>query len=186
MSKPVHARLQPINTADWSDDLADLRSAFFGQTNVYRVMAHHPALLRAWTALRQHIVVDTTLGQDRSEIAILRAATRTASPYEWSHHVLRARKLGIADARIILLRGTPANMAQEDATIAVAVDELIDTARLTPGTLQALSDLVGDKGVLDLMATVGFYATLAFMLNSFETEIDASVVAALAERPLRD
>lgn len=177
-------RLIPLDVSDWPDELDHLKHEFFGGANVYKVMAHHPRLLKAWTNLRQHIVVDTSLGLERSEVAILRAAVRTGSPYEWAHHVLRARRLGFSDERLAALSGDLENVTPADRSIAAAVDDLIGTARLSPQTLRDLHAKVGPEGVLDLMATVGFYSTLAFILNSFEIELEEDVMTALSEHPL--
>ena len=73
----------PLTDAEWPEPLADLRDGFAGQLNVYRTMAHHPALVRAWAPLRQHIVKDTALGLERSEVVILRTGHRMGSAYEW-------------------------------------------------------------------------------------------------------
>ncbi|QXT41070.1 carboxymuconolactone decarboxylase family protein [Gymnodinialimonas ceratoperidinii] len=181
MSDP---KLAPLSASAWPDVLADLENGFAGQLNVYRTMAHHPALVQAWANLRQHVVLDTSLGRDRSEVVILRAAVTLNSDYEWSHHVHRARALGFSDARIAALRGPTSDMNAEDAVIAGAVDEVLALARLTPGTLAALTDLVGSKGVLDLFATVGFYSTLGFIVNTFSTPIDDEIAQSLQADPL--
>lgn len=178
------AMLQPLGPEDWPDELNDLKDAFFGRANVYRVMAHHPRLVSVWTGLRQHVVIETALGRARSEVAILRAATKTGSAYEWAHHIVRARDVGLSDARIASLRGDIDGVSLEDRPIAEAVDQLLDGARIAPETLRDLHASVGAEGVLDLMATVGFYSTLAYILNSFETEIDDDIAAALRENPL--
>lgn len=177
--------LSPLAPDAWPDALADLQDAFAGQLNVYRTMAHHPALVRAWTDLRQHVVLDTSLGRTRSELVILRAAVRLGSDYEWLHHVSRARALGFSDDRIASLRGPLEAMAPEDAVIARAVDEVMDAARLSPDSLRDLTDLVGAQGTLDLFATVGFYSTLAFIVNTFDTPLDEAVAAELSAHPLK-
>jgi 4-carboxymuconolactone decarboxylase len=176
---PAAADWAPLADEDWPDAVADLLDGFAGRLDVYRVMARHPALLRAWTALRQHVVLDTALGPERSEVVILRTGHRRGSAYEWAHHVVRARVLGFDDARIEALRGPVAAMAPDDAVLAQAVDELAETARLRPETRAALEALVGQEGVLDVIATIGFYSTLAFIVNSFGTPVDADVAAAL-------
>ncbi len=185
MTDDSSPRLQPIDPTDWPEVLAEYRSTFFGEANVYKVMAHHPALLKAWANLRQHVVINTSLGREKSEIVILRAAAKTGSNYEWTHHVERARRLGMDDTRIASIKGNADDMMPEDAVIASAVDELIGGARLSLEVLQGLTDNVGKQGVLDLMATVGFYSTLAFLLNSFETEIEPEIVAASKANPLQ-
>ncbi|MAC79971.1 MAG: carboxymuconolactone decarboxylase [Rhodobacteraceae bacterium] len=171
----------PLSDADWPPDALDLRDGFAGQLNVYRVMAHHPDLLKAWAPLRAHVVKDSALGAERSEVVILRTAYRFGSPYEWAHHVSRARKLGFSDARIAALKHMPDG---EDGLIARAVDALIDDRRLPAALDGELADAITRKGVFDLIATVGFYSVLGYILMSFDTPIDDAVADEMARAPL--
>ncbi|WGW03735.1 carboxymuconolactone decarboxylase family protein [Tropicibacter oceani] len=178
--------LAPLGDADWPPELADMLSGFAGGLNVYRTMAHHPALLRAWADLRDHIVNHSALGRDDLEVVILRGGHRLQSPYEWSQHIVRARKYGLTDPRIASLRGPLDAMQPGDAILCAAVDELFDGARLHPATLAAVTATFGTHAVFDLMATVGFYSTLGFILNTFGTPLDDDIHAQLVANPLRD
>ncbi|MCS0462791.1 MULTISPECIES: carboxymuconolactone decarboxylase family protein [Rhizobium] len=160
-----------------------MKAGFAGTLNVYRTMAHHPALLKAWAPLRQHIVKDSALGAIRSELVILRTAHRMGSDYEWAHHFSRARSLGISDARIQAMRGSPDG---EDGLIARAVDALFDGFRLPASLERALSAAIGTQAVIDLMATVGFYSILGYILLTYKTPIDEAVAAVMTERPLTE
>lgn len=171
----------PVSDADWPASIADMKSGFAGALNVYRTMAHHPELLKAWASLRQHVVKDSALGPVRSEVVILRAAHRMGSPYEWAHHVSRARVLGMSDARIAAMRGMPDG---EDGLIVRAVDALFDQRRLSPELEAELASVLGRKGVFDLIATVGFYSVLGYILMTYDTPIDAPIVAEMKDRPL--
>jgi alkylhydroperoxidase family enzyme len=171
----------PISDADWPLAIAEMKSGFAGALNVYRTMAHHPALLKAWAPLRQHVVRDSALGPARSEVVILRAAHRIGSPYEWAHHVSRARVLGMGDERIAALRGAPEG---EDGLIARAVDALFDDRRLSPALEAELAAALGREAVFDLIATVGFYSVLGHLLMTYDTPIDEAVAAEMAARPL--
>lgn len=182
MARP--ARYDPIPDAEWPDAVADMASGFAGQLNVYRTMAHNPDLLRAWSTLRQHIVHDSALGPVRSEVVILRTGVRLDSDYEWFQHIRRARKLGFSDARIRSIEGPLDRMAEEDAALCRAVDELFADRKLSKASREALTSLLGRQGVMDLLATVGFYSTLGFILNSFETPLDDDAAAELEEQPL--
>ncbi len=168
----------PLSDADWPEEIADLREGFAGRLNVYRAMAHHPALLRAWSDLRDHVVRRTALGAAASEVVILRAGHRLGADYEWAHHVVRGRAAGLSDARIAALRGPLSEMDPGDALLAGAVDELVEGAALSPARLSDLAAAHGREGVLDLMATVGMYSTLAFVVKSFGTTVDDDVAAA--------
>ncbi len=180
----VNGPFAPVSDTGWPQEIADMRAGFAGKLNVYRAMAHHPALLAAWADLREHIVRRTSLGPVRAEVVILRTGFRLGSDYEWAQHVVRARNCGLDDARILTLRQKPASMAPDDALLAGAVDELLDSARLRPATVKALDAAIGKEGILDLIATVGFYSTLAFILKSFKTPLDADIAAELRASPI--
>ena len=175
---------QPITDADWPESLVALKGGFATGLNVYRTMAHHPDLLAAWAPLRAHVVTNPSLTPDQSEVVILRTGHRLGAAYEWAHHVHRGRKIGMDDARIASIAGPLAAMTAADATLARAVDDLFDTRRLSPASQQALVDLVGAQGMFDLIATVGFYSVLGFIVESFDTPIDTAVAAELKEKPL--
>ena len=171
----------PITDENWPSEIAELRDGFAGALNVYRTMAHHPDLLRAWVALRQHVVRDSALGPEKSELVILRAAYRMGSDYEWAHHVSRSRAIGISDDRIAAMRNNPVG---EDGLIARAVDALFDSAMLTRPLEQELAAAIGRRGIFDLMATIGFYSTLGFILKTFETPLDEPIVEELKLNPI--
>lgn len=176
--------IPPLPDASWPTELADMLPGFAGRLNVYRTMAHHPALLRAWGNLRDHIVNGSALGLDYLEVVILRSGIHLKSHYEWSHHVDRARKQGFSDTRIHAMRGPVAVMEDADGLLCQAVDDLFENARIAPDTLAALIDRFGKHAVFDLMATVGFYSTLGFILNTFETPLDEDIHARLSANPL--
>lgn len=170
----------PIRDEDWPSSIEALKDGFAGALNVYRTMAHHPELLKAWAPLRQHVVKDNALGAEWSELVILRSAHRMGSAYEWAHHVSRARALSISDERIEAMRGTPQG---DDGLIARAVDALVDEKRLTPEMEAELAERWGRKAVFDLMATVGFYSILGYILMTYDTPLDADIAAAMDAPP---
>ncbi|WP_198666119.1 carboxymuconolactone decarboxylase family protein [Tropicimonas sp. IMCC34043] len=171
----------PLDDADWPEQISDLRDGFAGALNVYRTMAHNPALLRAWAPLRQHVVKDSQLGPVRSEVVILRTGLRLGSEYEWAHHVSRARALGLKDDRIAAIAGMPDG---EDGLIVRAVDALIDDKHLSLEQEAELAAVIGREAVIDLIATVGFYSVLGYLLRTYQTPIDAHVAAEMEASPL--
>jgi alkylhydroperoxidase family enzyme len=171
----------PLSDEAWPSAIAEMKTGFAGALNVYRTMAHHPALLQAWAPLRQHVVKDSALGPERSEVVILRAAHRMGSAYEWAHHVSRARGLGFSEDRISAMRGMP---EAEDGLIVRAVDALFDQRRLPPDLEAALAAAIGRAAVFDLIATVGFYSVLGYILMTYETPIDQAVADEMARKPL--
>ena len=170
----------PLETADWPASLDDMRSGFAANLNVYKVMAHHPALLLAWRSLRQHVVIDTTLTRRQSEIIILRAGHRWGSTYEWGQHVVRGRQAGLSDSDIQRVRDAPDSWpaGEADTLLLQAVDALLDHGKLSPAAIARLQASIGLAGIFDVMATLGMYTTLAFIVKSFDTPLEPDIRAA--------
>lgn len=173
----------PLADTEWPESVSDMRKGFAGGLNVYRTMAHHPALLRAWAPLREHVVNQTALGPDFSEVAILRTGLRLGSSYEKNQHIDRARKRGFSDERIAAVLGALGGMSAEDRLIAGGVDELIESHALSEATAREIAESLGKEAVFDLMATVGFYSTLGFILNTFDTPLDDNIAERLSAEP---
>ncbi|MGB0661140.1 MAG: carboxymuconolactone decarboxylase family protein [Mangrovicoccus sp.] len=175
------AKIGPLDDAQWPGEVEDLRSGFAGALNVYRTMANHPALLRAWAPLRQHVVKDTALGPENSEIVILRTGVRLGSAYEWAHHVSRARQLGMPEERIKAVLAMPEG---EDGLLVQAVDAIFEHHQL-PADLEAeLTRIFGQEAVFDLMATVGFYSVLGAILKTYDVPIDPAIKAEMEAQPI--
>ncbi|WP_439534666.1 carboxymuconolactone decarboxylase family protein [Polymorphobacter sp.] len=147
--------------------------AFARKLNVYRTMAHNAELLRAWAPLRAHVVLGGALTEAQKEIVILRTGYHWGSAYERAHHVVRGRLAGLSDARIARTAKASEEwgVADEDTALMAATDALLTHGRLSEAELKALDPAL----VLDIMATIGFYTTLAFIVNSFETPIDSDI-----------
>lgn len=169
--------LNIIKDSEWPAAIEDMREGFAGGLNVYRTMAHHPKLLRSWANFRNHIVLDSALGSQMSEVVILRCGLNLGSEYEWAHHVYRARKLGMGDALIQAISGDGVLLPQDIQLLMRATDQLFAYKKLLPKTQTALSLAFGTEAMLDVMATVAHYSLLGFILNSFNVEIDANVAA---------
>lgn len=173
----------PLTDDDWPEALAHLRG-FTASANVYRTMAHHPALLAAWGPLRAHIVTKSALPPAALEAVIIRTGHRRGAAYERAHHIVRGRAAGLDDARIAALEGPLSAIAEPDATLARAVDALIDGNVLPEALQAAITARHGTGGLFDLIATVGFYTTLAYVVKSFATPLDDDIARELAARPL--
>lgn len=96
-------------------------------------------------------------------------AWRRQCRYEWAQHVLLARRAGITDAEIDLVRtGAPTLLNR-------AVDELETDSRLSDATYEALGADLDEQQLLDLVFTVGTYGVLATAFNTFEVELDPGI-----------
>ena len=116
----------------------------------------------------------------QKELVILRTGYRWASEYEWAHHVARGLMAGLSRERIAraAVAAEDTNDGNdEDGVLIRATDDLLDNGRLSQSLLTSLQGYLSQAAIIDLMATIGMYTTLAFLVNSFDTPIDAGIAS---------
>ena len=167
-------RIPPLPESEWDPALSSIRSGLQPVLNVHRVMANHPQLLEAWSPLRDHIATGGSLLPRHRELIILRLAHRAGSEYEWHHHVLRGRAVGLSDHEIEAIRSSPPVRATADETsLLVATDELFDGLSLSGSTWDSLRAGFSVEQILDVIVTVGLYVTLAMMIGATGVSIES-------------
>lgn len=137
-------------------------------SNSIGFLLNHPELTRAFLTLSTHVGARSTLPPRIRELAVLRVAWRRRCRFEWAQHVLIARRKGVTDGEIAEVRDGA------DTVLNRAVDELDGDSRLSDATYAALAGQEGldHRQMMDLVFTVGAYATLALAFNTFEVELD--------------
>jgi 4-carboxymuconolactone decarboxylase len=69
-------------------------------------------------------------------------------------------------------RGADPPFAADDERIVHAVaSQLADTGHVTAGAYDAARDLLGDTGLVELVALCGYYTLISFLLNAFEVPL---------------
>ncbi len=113
--------------------------------------------------LRYHSVLPRKL----TEFAIMVTARKWTAQLEWHAHAPLALEAGL-DPSIAadLLHGRrPQAMAADEAAIYQFCTELHATQGVSDATFQAVADLFGEQGVIDLIGLTGYYTMLAMLLN---------------------
>ena len=176
-------RLVPLPVKDWSDDLAPVLADMHGAPlNVHKLMAHNPVLLNAWWSFRNHSVNGGTLGRRLGELIILRVAVHLDAWYEWASHVDRSLRIGLTAEEIcrVAERETCHGWSSAEAAVLEAVDDLMETRRLSPPTRARLAAHFSEEQLLDLIAIQGMYVILGNMILSWGLELDAGISARIA------
>jgi alkylhydroperoxidase family enzyme len=145
--------------------------------NALALLARHPALAQGYLTFNRHLLYESELDERTRELVVLRVARLYRSPYEWAQHVLVAEHLGMSRAEIDrVLAGPDADgWSPLEAAVLRAVDQLVDHADVDDDTWATLADEFDDAGLLDLIFTVGGYATLAMAFNASRLALDADL-----------
>lgn len=143
--------------------------------NVLGVLAHHPALTKAFNTFNGHVQFATTLSVRQRELVILRVAALRDSEYEWAQHVVLGRDAGLTEDEMAAIGDGTGEWSPLERALLQATDELIGTATITDATWAALAGELDTKQLMDFVFTVGSYETLAMLLGAFGTELDVDL-----------
>lgn len=131
-----------------------------------------PELTRRLQRLGEYLRYDAALPEKLREMAILLTAREWTQGFEWETHAPLAEKAGlnadtiaaIADARL------PGAMDAAESLVYDVFTELYRDHAVTDATYSAAVDAFGEQGVVDLIAIIGYYTTLAMVLNVAKNE----------------
>lgn len=137
----------------------------------FTVLLHSPELARRTADLGAYVRFESGLPPRDRELAVLALARAMDCRFEWAAHVKEARRAGVReDAIAALRRRTTEGLLPEEATVVGYVRALLDRHRVDEPTFAALRQRLGLQGLVELTATIGYYAMLACTLNAFEVE----------------
>jgi len=102
-----------------------------------------------------------------NEFAILLTARAWDADYEWAAHYPLALKAGLnpAIAADVAAGKRPSDMATDEAAVYDFVTELRATHRVGDPTYADAQKVLGDQGVVDLVALCGYYDLVSMTLN---------------------
>jgi 4-carboxymuconolactone decarboxylase len=119
------------------------------------------------------------------ELAIIITARHWTSEYEWQAHARAAAQAGLDGAVIqaIAAGRKPAALKPDQKIVYDFCTELLTTHEMGDATFAAAKGLLGERGVVDLIALMGYYQTVAMLLNVDRHPLPAGAQPQLA--PLR-
>jgi alkylhydroperoxidase family enzyme len=183
-------RLAPLPREQWGDDVREALAAGFSPEvagrflaagpgaipvpNVLATLMHHPGLAGPFLAYNRVLLHRPVLDPRVRELAVLRVAWRTRSPYEWAQHVRIARGLGVTDDEIdAVVAGPDAGRWRPlERDVLTATDECVDHHRVGDDTWRRLAGELDDRQLVELVFVIGTYTCLAMAFNSFGLQLD--------------
>ena len=147
-----------------SGNLADASGALGGP---FGPMLLSPSVGEPLQALGAALRYRSGLTDRAREIATLLVADRCRSAYEWSSHVVHARRAGLTDAEIASLSGNEPDLVGIEAVVARTALALLADGDLDDAHYAEAERELGQAALFELVVLVGYYRLLAGVLAVF-------------------
>ena len=137
-----------------------------------------PELTRRLQRLGEYLRYDAALPPKLREMAILLTAREWKQGFEWNVHAPLAAQAGLsADVIAAISEGrTPASMDSGEALVLAFFVELHRDHQVSDVTYETTVAQFGEQGVVDLIALIGYYTTLAMIMNVAQTPPPAGAI----------
>jgi 4-carboxymuconolactone decarboxylase len=150
------------------------KNAMSGQIfNIFKVLAHHPQLVKRWTPFAGHILSKQSLPFRDRELLILRIGWLNEAEYEFAQHELIAKRGGITAQDIERIKqGPKGGWNEHEAALIQATDDLHLNSVVSDATWATLSKTYSTEQMMDVVFTIGQYNMVSWALNSFGVPLD--------------
>lgn len=139
----------------------------------FNAFVHVPAIGRRLSSLGALLRFRTSIDRRLSEVAICTVGAHWRSEFEFWAHAPMAVEHGVDPAVLDALRdGRAPVFERDDERVVHAVTrQLLVERRVDDGTYAAAEALLGESGMVELAALVGYYCTISMVLNLFEVPL---------------
>ena len=144
-------------------------------TNVFRLLAHAPAVAAPALRLAAAILTETELDPRLREIVILRVAQRCQAEYAWIQHAAIAASAGVAQAQIAALERddlTDELFSARERTALAFADEVLDVPRIADDTFAWVRLEFSPREVVELLLTVGYFRMMDRLVTALDLELE--------------
>jgi 4-carboxymuconolactone decarboxylase len=133
-----------------------------------------PVLMNRVQELGAHLRFESSLRDDLRELVILQVARDWDQEFEWGHHHPIALSAGLPASVVesVAARSEPVGADPEVRAVWQLVRELLATHQVSDGAYSTATALLGERGVVEVVTTAGYYTTLAMVMNTARTPPD--------------
>jgi 4-carboxymuconolactone decarboxylase len=163
-----YAELTPEQRAYADREIAAGRKPQTGPFNIY---LRSPEMAELSRPLGDYLRFKAPMPRKFKEIAIMLTSRYWGGQYVWYSHRQQALDAGLSPAFIAALAAgeRPASMAADEATTYDFVTQLLATRQVSDTNFRAMAALVGERGLVELVALMGQYTglTMLFVVDRY-------------------
>lgn len=159
----------------------DIETSRGGVARNYAALLNNPEASAAMIGLGTYARYNAPMDPRIKALAVLTAAREACGKYVWTVNQSAAKDAGLSDEVISAIREyrAPNGLDAKDAAIVQFMIELLRQHRISDATFETVRGMVGDAGIVDILAVTGYYHTLAHALNALDVDLPEGTTSAL-------
>jgi 4-carboxymuconolactone decarboxylase len=169
----VGNRFRPLTWDEMTDEQKGMITSITsgprrgGLGGPFNVLLRSPEMGDRAQALGSYIRFNESLSDGIREMAIIMTARHWTAHFEWYAHKNAALRAGVDPAIVdaIAAGRRPSGMSAEEEALYDFCDELLSTHRVSDTTFETATGAFGERGVVDIIGTVGYYSFVSMLLN---------------------
>jgi 4-carboxymuconolactone decarboxylase len=146
----------------------------------------NPDIARRAQQLGEVLRFQTSLDQRLVELAILVCARHWTAHQVWTSHVRYARQFGVDEAAITAIAAgtTPVFASEYEGLVFEVSSSLLEKRRIADALYRRAVATLGEPGVVELVAVIGYYCLVGLTANAFELGLPQNMAAELRDPDL--
>ena len=139
----------------------------------FSILLHSPQFAQHFIGIVNFMREGSIVAQKDRSLAALTAASEGGGYYVWAAQVEAARKAGVREEAIALIRskGDPAKLPEEEREVVSYVQQLMRKRDVDRATFDALHKRHGTQWLVELTASAGYFGLLCGLVTTFEVPV---------------
>jgi 4-carboxymuconolactone decarboxylase len=131
-----------------------------------------PGIGRRLAELGAALRFESSIERRLLEVAIITAGARWRAEFEWWAHSRMAIHHGVSQEAVdAIARGETPDLPDDERAVHAVARQLVDDGHVDQATHDAARELLGDRGIVELVTLCGYYTLVSFTLNAFDVPL---------------
>ena len=159
---PAYDQLTPAQKI-----LADAAIAGRGTGGSFNIALHSPEPGKLFFDMGERVRFHMSVPDKLKELTIALTARYWGAQFEWLAHRRAAVQAGLSEDKVkaIAEGRRPAGMSPDEEAVYNYITEWFKTKDVSDATFAAVKNVVGERGVVDLLVSSGYYSGVSMFMN---------------------
>jgi 4-carboxymuconolactone decarboxylase len=177
-------RFQPLTYEQMTPEqkkMTDLAVSQRGTGGSFNISLRDPDGGQLFFDMGERVRFHMSVPDKLKELTILLAGRYWGAQYEWVVHHRAAVRAGLSEDKVkaIAEGRRPLGMTADEEAVYNFITELFKTKYVRDAPFAALKDSVGERGLVDLIVTAGYYQVVSMFMNTDRLPVNANQQAEL-------